>query len=69
MGSYKGFDVISEVQVLLKNKKTNRIMKMLLKKYFGFEEFRPLQGEIISNTLAGRVILQNMRLYDIIHLV
>jgi len=44
-------------------------MKMLLKKYFGFEEFRPLQGEIISNTLAGRGILQNMRLYDIIHLV
>ncbi|EKE21161.1 MAG: Strongly similar to ATP-dependent DNA helicase, partial [uncultured bacterium] len=29
-------------------------MKTLLKKYFGFEEFRPLQGEIISNILAGR---------------
>jgi superfamily II DNA helicase RecQ len=28
-------------------------MKTLLKKYFGLEEFRPLQRGIISNILAG----------------
>lgn len=29
-------------------------MKTLLKKYFGFDEFRPLQADIIKNVLAGQ---------------
>ena len=28
-------------------------MQAILKKYFGFDEFRPLQKEIIENVLAG----------------
>lgn len=29
-------------------------MKTLLKKYFGYDDFRPLQAEIIGNVLAGK---------------
>ncbi len=29
-------------------------MQNLLKKYFGFDEFRPLQREVIENVLAGK---------------
>ena len=32
----------------------DRAMKNLLKKYFGYEEFRPLQREIVEGVLAGR---------------
>src|SRR3954462_7341261 len=35
-------------------------MREILKKYFGYEEFRPLQEEIIKDALAGRDVFALM---------
>src|SRR4051812_29737774 len=35
-------------------------MRELLKKYFGYDEFRPLQEEIIKDALAGRDVFALM---------
>ena len=33
---------------------TDKLLFSLLKSHFGYEEFRPLQKEIVTNVLSGR---------------